>query len=122
MSESFSDTKLSLTLGGITYNLYFGIFTRRRIAEAQPDFDIFSSKMQDFEIIPFLIQCAIEPEDRKWKDEKEFIALYEACTDEESLSKVPLAYQNSLGFTNRRFEPLIKRLADTVKESQKAEK
>jgi hypothetical protein len=122
MNESFSDTKLSLKLGDTVYNLSFGIFARRRIAETHPHFDILSNKMEDFEVIPFLVQCAIEPEDRKWSSEKEFIQLYEACTDEENLSKVPVAYQNALGFTNRRFEPLIKRLADTISENHPAKK
>lgn len=120
--ESFSDTKLSLKLGEETYILRFGITTRRRIEEGQPGFNILSDKMPDFEIIPFLIQCAIEPEDKKWTTEKEFIELYEDCKDEENLSKIPLAYQNAVGFTNQRFEPLISRLSAQLNESQASKK
>jgi|GEM_PF-6687929 len=116
--KDFSDTKLSLKLGEDTYKLNFGIYTRRRIEEAHPRFEILNSDMPDFEIIPFLIQKAIEPEEQKWKDEKEFIALYETCKDEENIKLVLLAYQNSVGFTNRQFEPLVQRLTKLLNESK----
>jgi hypothetical protein len=119
-NESFSDTKVNLKLGDNTYTVNFGIYTSRRIEEAKPKFNILSDDMPDFEIIPFLIQNGIEPEDRKWETEKEFIQLYDNCKDEENLKRIPLAYQNAVGFTNQRFEPLIKRLSTTISESQKA--
>lgn len=122
IDSSYSDTKLSLTLGGDIYNLSFGVFAQRRIQESKPGFNILSNDVSDFEIIPFLIQCAIEPEDHKWKSEKEFIALYEECTDEINLQKIPLAYQNALGFTSQRFAPLITRLTETVTKAQQEAK
>lgn len=117
--SKFSDTKLKLKLGDASVPLSFGIYTRRRIEERHPGFDIFSSGgMADFEILPFLIQCAVEPEDQTWSTEKEFIELYENCTDLEALDKIPLAYQNSLGFTNQRFAPLIQKMAGDINEAK----
>ena len=120
----FSDTKVSLTLGGETYLLTFGLHTMRRIEEAQPDFSLLQGKMPAFEILPFLIKSAIAVP--KWTTEDEFIQFYDECTDEENLSKVLLAYQNAVGFIDRRFTPVMEKVADMIEkmkeEDEKAKK
>jgi hypothetical protein len=112
--KNFTDTKLTLKFGEKTVPLRFGIYTRRRIEEQRPGFNILGGDLPDFEIIPFLIQCAVEPEDQIWKTEKEFFELYEECTDEEGLANVLLAYQNAMGFTNQRFSPLLSRYSEML--------
>ncbi|MCF0060119.1 hypothetical protein MUK70_12785 [Dyadobacter chenwenxiniae] len=109
--KNFSETKVKLKLGDNEYLVNFGIFTRRRIEEQKPGFTLFQNDMPDFEMLPFLIQNGIEPEDRKWDNEKEFIGLFEDCADIESLNKIPLAFQNSVGFTNQAFIPLLERVS-----------
>lgn len=113
--KNYSETKVRLTLGGKEYLVNFGIYTRRRIEEKKPGFTLFNSDMPDFELLPFLIQNGIEPEDHTWKDEKEFFELFEECTDNESLRKIPLAFQNSVGFTNQPFIPLMERMTELMK-------
>lgn len=108
---NFSETKVKLKLGADEYLVNFGIFTRRRIEEQKPGFTLFQNDMPDFEMLPFLIQNGIEPEDRKWQNEKEFIALFEDCKDVQALTKIPLAFQNSVGFTNQAFIPLLERVS-----------
>lgn len=110
--KGFSDTKTPITLGGVEYLVNFGILARRRIEEAHPGFTIVGSTMPDFEIIPFLIQKGVDPALRKWKKESDFIEMYEACTDTEGLQRIPLAYQNALGFTNQHFAPWLERASE----------
>ena len=117
MENGFSETKVSIKLGDEIYLVNFGILARRRIEEAHPGFTIFGSDaMPDFEIIPFLIQKGVDPDKKKWTSEEQFIELYENCTDEENLQKIPLAYQNALGFTNQRFEPWFQRASALLAE------
>lgn len=113
--KSFSETKVKLRLGSKDYLVNFGIYTRRRIEEQKPGFTLFNSNMPDFELLPFLIQNGIEPEDKEWKDEKQFFELFEACTDTEALQKIPLAFQNAVGFTNQPFIPLMERMSELMK-------
>lgn len=117
--ENFSDTKVSLTLGGETYLLTFGITTMRRIEEVHKNFSLLDGVLPPFEVLPFLIQSAIPDEKRKWKDEAEFIEIYDNCRDEENLQKVLLAYQNAVGFIDRRFVPVVGRLTEAIAEMQK---
>ena len=128
--ESFSETKVSLTLGGKAYLLNFGLHTMRRIEEAVPGFTILEPKIPFFEVVPLLIQKAIDPKDHGWKTEDEFIELYEAYLkepeSEDVLNKIPLAFQNAMGFTNRLFNPVVDRLTNMARqmeeESKKQEK
>ncbi|MBO9612547.1 MAG: hypothetical protein J7619_07625 [Dyadobacter sp.] len=118
--DNFSETSVKLTLGGHEYVVRFGITSRRRIEELHPGFDLTKTEMPEFEIILFLIQNGIEPEDRKWKNEAEFIRIFEECTDAETLSKVPLAFMNAMGFTGRVFAPAVGRLFQTIQEIREA--
>jgi hypothetical protein len=118
--DNFSETSVKLKLGDHEYTVRFGVFARRRIEEQHPGFDLTKTDLPEFEIILFLIQAGIEPEDRKWKDETEFIRLYEECADVESLSKVPLAFMNAMGFTGRVFAPAVGRLFQTIQEIREA--
>ncbi|MCE7071989.1 hypothetical protein LZG74_16860 [Dyadobacter sp. CY327] len=115
-NQAFADTKLKLKLGESEVLVSFGIFARRRIEEKRPGFSVFEPNMAEFEVVPFLIQCGVEPENQMWSTEKEFIELYEDCTDFEALDKILLAYSNALGFTNQRFVPLITKLNEQVSE------
>lgn len=78
-----------------------------------------------FEVLPLLIRCAIG-ENKKWQTEAEFEEMYDSCTDEEALSKVLLAYQNALGFTDRVFTPVVGRISEAIatltQEAEKAQK
>ncbi|MET7253466.1 hypothetical protein [Dyadobacter fermentans] len=114
----FSETKVQLTLGEHQYLVNFGIYARRRIEERHPNFNLLDHQLPDFEVVPFLIQCGIEPEDHKWKDEREFFELYEECRDEEALAKIPLAFMNALGFINRQFIPVLERVSQTIPQAQ----
>lgn len=118
--DNFSETSVKLKLGKHEYTVRFGILARRRIEEQHPGFDLIKTDLPEFEIILFLIQAGIEPEDRKWKDEAEFIRLFEACTDEAALSKIPLAFMNAMGFTGRVFAPAVGRMFQTIQEIKEA--
>lgn len=119
MQENFTDTKVSLTLGGETYLISFGLHTMRRIEERQPGFTLMSEEVPFFNIVPFLIECAIPDEKRKWKTDEEFAEHYDNCKDEEALSKIPLAFQNAMGFTDRIFVPLWTRMQEAKQEMEK---
>lgn len=113
-NDSFSDNKVSLTLGDQTYLLIFGLQTLRRIEEDVPGFSIVGGNTPAFEILPILIRNAIPPDKRPWKTDDEFAELYDACTDEDNLALVLLAYQNAMGFIDRRFEPMMGRLREQI--------
>ncbi len=121
MKNEFSEISVKLTLGDNEYTVKFGIPARRRIEESCPGFNLLTDKMPDFEVVPFLITMGIPPADHKWKTEDEFIELFESCTDTEALSKIPLAFQNAMGFTNQLFLPVIERIQLTIK-SDKTDK
>jgi hypothetical protein len=121
MKEEFSDTKVKLKLGDHQYTVKFGIHARRRIEEACPGFSLLTDQMPDFEVIPFLIVQGIPPLDRKWKDEDEFIQQFDDCTDVDALQKIPLAFQNCLGFTNQLFAPVIEMVQLVMKQAKEAD-
>ncbi|MCF2443654.1 hypothetical protein L0657_06775 [Dyadobacter sp. CY345] len=116
--KGFSETSVSLKLGEVDYQVNFGILARRRIEESHPGFNIIGTTMPDFEVIPFLIQNGIDPKLRQWKDEEEFLNLYENCKDENGLQLIPLAYQNALGFTNQRFDLWVQRATEMLNQAE----
>lgn len=125
MPTEFNDKKTFVTIGGKKLTVNFNIPACRRIEQEKPGFSILNGSLPDFEITPFLLRNGIDPADAFWKDENEFLTLYEECNSDE-LSLVVEAYQNAVGFTNRIFHRTLgrieKELERAKEESRKAKK
>jgi len=119
--KDFKDKKTMVTIGGKPVLVHFNIPACRRVEQEQPGFNILNSKIPDFEIAPFLLRCGVAPEDAPWKDEAEFLKLYEDCKVEE-LSLVIEAYQNAVGFTNAIFQPTMEKIAKLIEEAKALDK
>ncbi len=105
-----AETKFNIQLGDKIYTLNFGTSTFIRIKEAKPSLTTafhVMDEMVTLEAIPFLIHCAIKPENRDWTSYEDFLELYDECDDSESISKVVPAYIGSLGRVVKKISPAL---------------
>lgn len=102
--------KFNIFLGGKNVTLNFGTMTFIRIKEARPQlttsFDVME-EMAAYEAIPFLIDCAIRPEDKTWKSFAEFLEIYDQCDDDEAIAKVLPGYLSACGAVVKKISPAL---------------
>jgi hypothetical protein len=104
-----SETKFNLKLGTNTYTLNFGTRTFMRIKEARPSLSTafhVTDELEAYEAIPFLIDCAIKPEDKEWSNFDELLDLYDEC-DDSAVAKVIPAYLSAAGYQLKKLTPAI---------------
>ncbi|KQS33972.1 hypothetical protein [Dyadobacter sp. Leaf189] len=114
-----SETTFNLTLGGKVYTLRFGTATFIRIKAARPSLSTafhVSEEIPPYEAIPFLIDCAIKPEDKDWSCFEQFVDLYDECEDP-AISKVIPGYLAAAGTVAKKLEPALRAVEKLLPES-----
>jgi len=103
-------TMFNIGLAGQSYNVFFGTKAFIRIMEERPTlttcFDVMN-EMVAIEAIPFLIHCAIRPQDRTWKSFDEFLDLYDECEDTEAIAMVLPGYLSACGSVVKKITPAL---------------
>lgn len=105
-----SETKFNIKLGESVYTLNFGTTTFIRIKETKPELTTafhVMDEMVTLEAIPFLIDCAIKPEEKSWSNHSDFLELYDDCDDDEAISKVIPAYFSAAGRITKKLTPAL---------------
>lgn len=105
-----AESKFNIQLGGKTHTLNFGTSTFIRIKEVRPQlptaFDVLEHLVA-YEAIPFLIECAIKPEEKTWKNFTEFLEIYDECDDHDAIAKVLTGYLSACGSTTKKLTPAL---------------
>ncbi|ACT96706.1 hypothetical protein [Dyadobacter fermentans] len=103
-------TTFNIELAGKIFNVFFGTKAFIRIMEERPSlstcFDVMN-EMMSIEAIPFLIHCAIRPQDRSWKSFDEFLDLYDECEDTASIAMVIPGYLSACGSVVKKITPAL---------------
>jgi hypothetical protein len=105
-----SETKFNIKLGEYVYTLNFNTNTFLRIKDAKPELTTAFHAVEEippYELIPFLIHCAIKPEERKWTSFAELADLYDDIDDQEAIAKILPAFMAATGAVTKKIQPAL---------------
>lgn len=104
-----AETQFPITIGGKVYTINFSTKAFIRIQEARPSLPTpfqAAEEMALYELIPFLIDCAINPEDKDWTSFDQFLDIYEDCEDP-ALEKVVPGYYSAASKVAKKLGPAV---------------
>lgn len=109
-----AETKFNIKLGEHIFTLNFNTNTFLRIKEAKPELTTAFHAVEEippYELIPFLIHCAIKPEERKWKNFADLVDLYDDADDEDAIAKILPAFMAATGTVTKKIQPALEAVA-----------
>lgn len=109
-----AETKFNIKLGEHFYTLNFNTNTFIRIKEAKPELTTAFHAVEElppYELIPFLIHCAIKPEDRKWTSFAELADMYDEIDDDQAIAKILPAFMAATGTVTKKIQPALEAVA-----------
>lgn len=109
-----AETKFNIKLGEHVYTLNFNTNTFIRIKEAKPELTTAFHAVEElppYELIPFLIHCAIRPDQRKWTSFAELVDMYDEVEDEAAIAKIIPAFMAATGTITKKIQPALEAVA-----------